>query len=37
MFRALGVRPAFIASATAHAIQNATLIFLIAPLFPELP
>jgi hypothetical protein len=31
-----GVFPAFIAASTAHAVQNATLLFIIAPLFPEM-
>ena len=35
-FRQVGICPAFIAAATAHAVQNATLLFVIAPLFPEI-
>jgi hypothetical protein len=31
-----GIGPAFIASSTAHAVQNGTLIFIIAPVFPGL-
>jgi hypothetical protein len=36
MLRWAGIRPAFIVAATAHAVQNAALLFVIAPLFPEI-
>jgi membrane protease YdiL (CAAX protease family) len=34
--RALGLWPAYIAAATAHATHNGLLMFVIAPLFPKL-
>lgn len=35
MQRSAGLGPAFIVSATAHAVHNATLLFVLAPLFPQ--